>query len=203
MYNDSILLYVANSTTIATSDQIDIQGLINPSLFISTASLIISFLTVSGIGGLLFYSVFIKRKIKEKQPEVLFGYYSKMIVHLSLIKSNLLNENNTPLLYLLNENTRNNCKNLPKELYKERLVDSVDDYIRLLKSAEWQFPINETFNNEIKNLFEKSLIILGIDVYHDYENENQIKQLYNDTIKLIDEICSYIKEEQNKIIQKA
>lgn len=69
--------------------------------FFSIFSGIISIIGFLGLSGMIFVTNKNISKILEHSPEILFGYYSKMKVHLLELKITLGQEDETPLIATL------------------------------------------------------------------------------------------------------
>ena len=186
----------------ATIDQLSPTNSITPTFWTGLATVILSFISLSGLGGIMFLTLSIRKTIAEKHPESLFGYYSKMLIHLNLITAALQKENNTPLYYLLADNVKGDIDSYTSEKFKRKLHKTVEEFLELLKNSEWQIPINNTFYKEFTLLFQNLMTIYEMDEYHDFESNERVESFYKEIKKRIEELSSIIKSEQETIIQK-
>lgn len=166
--------------------------------------LVSNLIVILGIGGITFMTNKALSKIQEQRAETLFGYYSRMIIHLLSIKRNLGGENNTPLLNGLykkesEEKSDSYCRD---EKLFSLLEKNVCDFLDFLKSENWQIPLDKEFEKNFQQLIENMYIILDVYSYKIYNTIGEVTNAHKKITQNITDIISDIKKEQYALLPK-
>lgn len=163
---------------------------------------IVSIVGFLGISGMIFVTNKNISKILEHNPEVLFGYYSKMKVYLLELKVTLGQEDETPLLVTLSNTSEDYDSVDEDDDSVKKLQGTIDKIIEFFKTQDWQIPLDFDFENKLSQLMIELMYLEKGNLCRYNSSIDDVKSKYNELIRIIDDLTKRISKKQMEIDEK-
>ena len=168
------------------------------------AGVLLSIVSIFGVIAGVYMAYDYISKIKERQYESIFNFYSRFHMYLLEFKIKIATPDKSVLLLKYNKNCLGSANNItiPDESEVDVFKGFIITFISFLKDTDNQVPLSSSILEHCNNLKKVliALTMLGKNTpYEKFDNNSPVTKEHAEIVKLINDLLDKIEKKQLKI----